>query len=878
MHISIGRKLMLIIMSTCSVALFLACVSFSGYDFFAFKRGMVYDLSTLAKITAKNNTAALVFDDEASAKSTLSTLTIKKYIVAAYIYNVDGNMFSRYLRSDYTEEFLPPAPDEYGNRFRDGYLEVSEPIILDDNIIGTIYIKSELKELYSRLKQYGMIAAIIMATAIFAAFLLSVKLQLSISQPILSLVKGVKRVSENKDYSVRVEEQSQEEFAILTSAFNKMLTQIQERTRELQIEIAERKQTEEELVSSQKQFVAVLDTVGEGIVTIDSKGIVIMVNRELCNIFGFSQKDIIGENLQMLIPEKYREKHSEGLKRYIETNKSKILGQLLELEGLKSDGSTFPLETCITETRIGKNLFFTAALRDITERKKTEEDLIRLMTAIEQAAEAVVIANINATIQYVNPAFTRITGYTKEEVIGKSPLILKSGKQTSTFYKELWSKITHGEVWKGHFINRKKDGTLYEEDATISSVKDASGKIVNYVAVKRDVTYEVSLANQLRHAQKMEAIGMLAGGIAHDFNNLLGGIMGYANLIKLKTLNDESILKAAETIENASKRAAELTQQLLGFARMGKYENVVVDIHDIILDVIAFLKRTIDKKIVVIHKFCSEPATILGDQNQMHQVILNLSINASDAMPSGGKLIFSTDVIQADEEYCKTYTDLSPGKYLSLSVTDTGHGIPKNIQGRIFEPFFTTKEIGKGTGMGLAMIYGIVKNHNGLIHVNSEVKKGATFKLYFPLYMGSSEKKIESKENGPTKGHGRILLVDDEELLRNSVADILNHLGYEVVTAFDGQDAVEYYQKFGKDVDLVIMDLTMPRLNGAESFKVIKEINPDVKVILSTGYSPTDKTQKMLNAGVVGFIQKPYIARQLSKVIAKALGNSNDAG
>ena len=870
---------MLIIMSICSVALFLACVAFSGYDFFAFKREMVYDLSTLAKITGKTNTAALVFDDKASAESTLATLGIKKYIVSAYIYSVDGSIFAIYRRSGFTENFLPHAPDEYGSSFRNGYLEVSEPIILDDNIVGTIYVKSELKELYSRLKQYGIIAAIIMAAAIAVVFLLSVKLQLSISQPILSLVKGVKRVSENKDYSVRIEEQGQEEFAILTRAFNKMLTQIQKRTMDLQFEIAERKHTEKELLNSQKQLVAVLNTVGDGIMTINSEGVIIMVNRTLCNIFGYSHDEIVGENIQILVPEKSRKKYLEGLTQNTETSKSSILGQRLELEGSRKEGSIFPLETCITETKIGEDLFYTAAMRDITERKTAEENLIRIMAAIEQSAEAVVIADIDATIQYVNPAFTYITGYTKEDAIGKSPVILKSGKQTMTFYKELWSKISNGEVWKSHFINKKKDGTLYEEDATISSVRDASGKIVNYVAVKRDVTYEVTLANQLRQAQKMEAIGMLAGGIAHDFNNLLGGIMGYANLIKLQTLDEKGVLKAAGTIEKASKRAAELTQQLLGFARMGKYENVVVDIHNTILDVIALIKRTIDKKIIVIHKFCTEPATILADPSQMHQVILNLSINASDAMPNDGKLIFVTEVIKADKEYCKTYTDLSPGKYIVISVTDTGHGIPKNIQSRIFEPFFTTKEIGKGTGMGLAMIYGIARNHSGLITVNSEEKKGATFKLYFPLYNGTTENKnekeknIDSSEIELTKGQGRILLVDDDDLLRSSVAAILNHLGYEVATAFDGQDAVEYYRKFGKSIDLIIMDLTMPRLNGAESFKLIKKINPDVKVILSTGYSPSDKTQNMLNGGMIDFIQKPYIAKQLSYVIAKALGN-----
>ncbi len=505
------------------------------------------------------------------------------------------------------------------------------------------------------------------------------------------------------------------------------------------------------------------------------------------------------------------------------------------------------------------------------ERMANESNIALLATAIEQLAETIIITDINGKIQYANPSFEKITGYSIEEAIGKTPRMLKSGQQDELFYKNLWDTIKAGNIWRGHFINKRKNGEFYEEEAVISSVRDSQGKLTHFVAVKRDVTQEIKMANQLRQSQKMEAIGTLAGGIAHDFNNLLTGVLCYTNIIKLKSKMDDRIFQAADVIEKAAHQGAQLTAQLLGFARRGKHQIIPVDIHTAIQDVIKILSRTIPKNIAITQKLQAVAPYIMGDPGQMEQIIINLAVNASDAMPNGGELIIETNIEELDEKYCKSHAGAEPGKYLLITVTDTGTGISKDLQDRIFEPFFTTKEPGKGTGMGLATVYGIVKNHNGSVRVYSEVGHGTTFKIYLPLYAGQDIPVKPMPSKTFITGTARILLVDDEQMVRDASAEVLRHLGYKVVTASDGEEAIEYYKNFYGEIDLVILDMIMPNKGGRDCFREMKKINPDIIAILSTGYGMDGAAQEIIDEGMKGFVQKPFQLAYLSEVISKAL-------
>jgi len=382
--------------------------------------------------------------------------------------------------------------------------------------------------------------------------------------------------------------------------------------------------------------------------------------------------------------------------------------------------------------------------RDITERKRAEETNARLATAVQQAAEAIVITDSNAAILYVNPAFERITGYTSSEIVGKNPRILKSGKHSAAFYQQLWDTLTRGKVWSGRLINKKKDGALYEEETSISPVFDTNGKMVNYVAVKRDITQEVALETQLRQAQKMEIIGQLAGGVSHDFNNILTVIQGNASLLLNAELEPAEKTECTRQILHAAERAASLTRQLLMFSRKQVMQPANLSLNEVVAQMTKMLRRVIGENISLQSNYAANLPLIHADPGMIEQVLMNLVVNARDAMPAGGGLTITTGAKKFDPEQAGQFPGASPGLHVWLAVSDTGCGIAPEHLPRIFEPFFTTKEASKGTGLGLATVYGIVQQHRGWITVTSEVNKSTTFQIYFPaVAIAKAKKKAE---------------------------------------------------------------------------------------------------------------------------------------
>ncbi|MGB5195627.1 MAG: ATP-binding protein, partial [Candidatus Deferrimicrobium sp.] len=361
-------------------------------------------------------------------------------------------------------------------------------------------------------------------------------------------------------------------------------------------------------------------------------------------------------------------------------------------------------------------------------------------------------------------------------------------------------------------------------------------------------------------------------GIAHDFNNLLTGILGYANLLSLKEGLDPEVAKAAGTIQRSAERASQLTAQLLGFAERGKNLNVPVALGQVVASVTAVLERTQDPRIRIVTSLPPGGGCALGDPSQLDQVVMNLAINACDAMPRGGQLKITAEPVTLDEGFCRERAWMSPGKYLLLSVSDTGVGItPENLE-RIFDPFFTTKAQGKGTGLGLSMVFGIVKNHGGCVDVRSEAGAGTVFRVCLPE---SPEAAIQEKaEVGQTlpRGRGRILLVDDQEPVREVAKDMLEALGYEVITAADGLEGVSRYRDLWREIDLVILDMVMPNMSGGDCFRRMKEINPKARVVLSSGYSMDGAIQDVMDEGILAFIQKPYRLEELSRVVGTATG------
>lgn len=381
------------------------------------------------------------------------------------------------------------------------------------------------------------------------------------------------------------------------------------------------------------------------------------------------------------------------------------------------------------------------------------------------------------------------------------------------------------------------------------------------------------LEDMLHHSQKMDALGQLAGGIAHDFNNMLAGITGYANLIKRWAVKDpQKVATFVDTILNASERASDLVNKLLAFARKGKYQVVIVDVHKSIEEVIAILEHTLDKRIRIEQNCQASPSTVSGDPGQIQNAFLNLALNARDAMPEGGVLTFSTRIESLQVGDTDRYDlHLKPGEYLVVSVGDTGVGMNPDTLSHIYEPFFTTKDVGKGTGLGLASVYGCVKSHSGYINVKSEPGRGTAFQVHIPLLRESIQHVPEkgSETRGVVVGKGHVLVVDDEEIIRGFCRELLTDSGYTVTECSDGLEAVEYFQKHHKKVDVAIVDMIMPRMSGVDCIREIRRIDPELRVILSTGYDFTNKTQHLISSGITGFLQKPFRESDLLKAVGK---------
>jgi len=509
--------------------------------------------------------------------------------------------------------------------------------------------------------------------------------------------------------------------------------------------------------------------------------------------------------------------------------------------------------------------------RFIADRQNAEALRMRLVTAIEQAAEGVAITDARGTIQYVNPAYEKITGYDSKELVGQTPAVLKSGEHDQAFYQRLWETITRGEVWAGRLVNKRKDGRLYHEDATISPVRDSSGKIVNLVAVTRDITENLELSRQLQQAQKMEAVGTLAGGVAHDFNNILQVALGYSDLM----LGDEELPQHYRTdlkkINESAKRGADLVKRLLTFSRKTEMKPQPLNLNRRISELRKMLERTIPRMINIKLLLGENLATINADPTQTDQVLMNLAVNARDAMPDGGTLIFETADIVLDEEYARTHLDTRPGRYVLLMVTDTGSGMDKDTLEHIFEPFYTTKGVGEGTGLGLAMVHGIVKHHGGYIRCYSEPGEGTTFKIWFPALISDDDKEETTVRAIPRGGSETILVVDDEEAIRDLGSRILTRAGYKVITASNGKEALEVYQARSEEIALVILDLIMPEIGGRQCLEALLKLNSSIKVVIASGYSAHGPTKDALAAGAKGFVNKPYGSRQVLDVVREVL-------
>jgi PAS domain S-box-containing protein len=634
-------------------------------------------------------------------------------------------------------------------------------------------------------------------------------------------------------------------------------------------DVTERREAERKLRESEEKFRSVAEQ-SPNMIYINKRGKVVYVNQRCVDVMGFTKEEFYAPEfdfIKLIAPEyasvvkENFSRHSTGAEiptyEYVLLTKERrrIVGlhttRLMNFEG----------DTAIL-----------GIVTDVTEHRHVEEELRKLYRAVEQSPTSVVITDRQGIIEYINPKFSEVTGYTFEEVKGQTPRVLKSGRTKPEEYAELWKTILSGKEWRGEFLNQRKNGEQFWELASISPVRDASGTITHFLAVKEDITQRKMLEQQLFQARKMESLGTLASGIAHDFNNILGIILGYATMLQGKSVGVDRSGPYLEAIVKAADRGAGLVRQILTFARKSEFRLESVDVNSIVGELTAMLGETFPKTISLSLQLEKGLPPLSVDRTQIHQALLNLCVNARDAMVEHGSISIATRLVHG-KSLAAHFAAATDDDYIEISVSDTGSGIDERTKSRIFEPFFTTKEIGKGTGLGLSVVFGVVEAHKGFVEVDSELGRGSTFHVYLPLPRGSSAsvEELTGEEDGEEGGSETILVVEDEELMLGLVVAVLGHKGYRVLVARDGEEAVMQYSKEKDSIHLVLSDFGLPKLDGWEACSRMKEMNPGIRIVLASGYLDPNLKAEISRKGIGGFVGKPYSPKEILRAIRRAL-------
>ena len=636
-------------------------------------------------------------------------------------------------------------------------------------------------------------------------------------------------------------------------------------------DLTERARAEEALRASEENYRAIFNSTGEAIIILDAQtGAIVDANRALLSLFGYPA-DQVGS--RAVFDKQIIERSSPGLMEALR-NAADQGPQVIEFQGQNVSGETLWVEGAIRTAQIGGQRRIVAVLRDISERKRAERQVRRMATAIEQAAEDIFITDPNGVIEYVNPAFERITGFSREEAIGKKPSFLKSGVHPLAFYEQLWQTIKAGRAWTGRFINKRKDGSLITEDATISPILDSAGSTLGYVSLKRDVTQQAKFEGQVRHAQKLEAVGQLAGGVAHDFNNLLQGIRGHSELAVADLPQEHPSRENLEQVIKATDRAADLVRRLMLFSRREAIRPEYLEMNDIVSGLMKLIRRLIGEQIELRPSLSEGLWKVYGDAVQIEQVLVNLCLNSRDAMPGGGLITIRTENSTLDSDFCAAHPWGRQGDFVQLQVTDNGTGMPAAVKQHLFEPFYTTKEVGKGTGLGLATVFGIVKQHEGLITVYSEEGLGTSVRIYFPAIKRAPEARTDTLESQLTGGSGgTILLAEDEELVRGLAVRVLTRAGYRVISACDGEEAVRLFNERADEIDLALLDVLMPKMSGQAACDLIRQRRPDVPVLFTSGYTRDHLLTTLAPSEITKVMLKPYQPQDLLTRIRQVLAS-----
>lgn len=601
----------------------------------------------------------------------------------------------------------------------------------------------------------------------------------------------------------------------------------------------------------------------EGFFLLDFCGAFQEVNQAFCSLTGYERADLLHKTIFDLLDTPDREALDCDWRGIVDRSIEKA-----DVRVRKPDDSPLILQMMFRQSSDSESATICVFCKDITEGVE-QKQMMRLQThALSTAANAVVITDVDARIIWVNRAFSTFTGFTPDEVIGGTPGgLLKSGRHTEAFYREMWETVVRGEVWQGELINRRKDGTLYPEEMTITPLFDEEGAISHYIAIKQDLTKRKELEQLFLRSQRMESIGTLASGIAHDLNNVLSPIVMSSDLLMMQTA-DARTREMLMMIKEGAKRGADIIRQLLTFARGEEEELAELQLRHLLKNLVKVYRETFPKNIVIEERLSPDVLPVMGEATQLHQVFTNLLINARDAMPEGGDLLIEAENIVVDSKWAELHPHARAGHFVRIRIQDQGSGIPESLHQKIFDSFFTTKPIGKGTGLGLSTVLTIVKAHKGFVLLQSTEHVGTTFDVYIPVCPDQHLDLEKQKEEEIPMGSGeQLLVIDDEESICFMLRGTLASLGYKVAIATSGADGLKWVEENPGACQLIILDMMMPGIDGAEVVKRLKSMKCDAKILIMSGMV---SEEKLLETGVdlkSAFLSKPFTILELAKKI-----------
>jgi PAS domain S-box-containing protein len=647
-------------------------------------------------------------------------------------------------------------------------------------------------------------------------------------------------------------------------------------------------QSDPKIVAETLLSASILEAIPDAVAAVNQQGVIIQVNSQTEALFGYTRDELIGQGVEMLVPERQRAQHHQHRDSFHSRPKIRRMGSGLDLYGRRRDGSEFPVEISLSPVATGNGAIVLSVIRDISDRIRIEEELRRaneeldrrktrelrdsqnrLALIVDSSQDAIIGKSLDGIITQWNQGAEQIYGYTAAEMIGRNVSVLCPPDRPDEI-PGILEKIRQGEqVEYFESVRMTKDGRRLNMSISVSPIHDAEGRVVGASAIGRDITAQKKIEDQLRQSQKMEAVGRLAGGVAHDFNNLLGIVTACTELLRRRV--DIESLEYIDNIREAANRGASLTRQLLAFGRRQPVQRQILDLNDRLREVSKLLKPLMGDDVEIMLPSRSTATVVEADPGQLDQIVLNLAVNSRDAMPRGGKLIIETGVYDLDETFAREHS-MTPGRYVMLAVSDNGTGMDDATRSRIFEPFFTTKESGKGSGLGLATVYGIVKQSGGHIWAYSELSYGTTFKIYLP----SAEHKLElGSEAGaevlPVRREGvTLLLAEDDAIMRKLTRKMLEEHGYKVLEAIDGEAALHVISQNSTRIDLILTDVVMKVMNGTELVLRLMDSHPEMKVVYMSGYTGELVAHQGLQNGIP-LLEKPFTRAALLKVIDEAL-------